>query len=265
LADLTTSDQCNAANSFYSLWIAIGSVLGYSAGAVGSWYRWFPILTSGACTMPCANLKAAFLLHIAFLSTCTAVTCVAAEEVPLQEALSSADEATNGPGIELVAQHSTSMATSGGGGGLSGGPGSPSIADAVRGVLESHRESTFSFARAWRDVRRRIDLLWAKDGEGALLKSGENSSSYTDGGQARSLRSGVSTESLNEPRERNSQSRPKSEASGMMDALRQMPATMRVLLAITALSWVAWFPFLLFDTDWMGREGVPWRPHQHRP
>lgn len=251
LADLTTSEQCNAANSFYSLWIAIGSVLGYSAGAVGSWYKWFPILTSGACSMPCANLKAAFLLHIAFLSTCTAVTCVAAEEVPLKEALSSSQEATNGPGIELVAQHSTA---NGGRGGQVAAPGSPSIADAVRGVLESHRESTFSFAHAWRLVRRRIDLLWAKDGEGTLLRGGENSSSYADGGQARSTASLFNGPNGASTSNGSSQPRPRSEGAGMLDAMRQMPATMRVLLAITALSWVAWFPFLLFDTDWMGRE-----------
>jgi solute carrier family 45 protein 1/2/4 len=29
---------------------------------------------------------------------------------------------------------------------------------------------------------------------------------------------------------------------------------MRILLLVTCLNWIAWFPFLLFDTDWMGRE-----------
>ena len=35
---------------------------------------------------------------------------------------------------------------------------------------------------------------------------------------------------------------------------------MVLLLVVTCLNWVAWFPFLLFDTDWMGKEvygGVP--------
>ncbi|GAU14303.1 hypothetical protein TSUD_308630 [Trifolium subterraneum] len=27
-----------------------------------------------------------------------------------------------------------------------------------------------------------------------------------------------------------------------------------VILSVTALTWIGWFPFLLFDTDWMGRE-----------
>lgn len=26
------------------------------------------------------------------------------------------------------------------------------------------------------------------------------------------------------------------------------------ILSVTALTWIGWFPFLLFDTDWMGRE-----------
>lgn len=35
---------------------------------------------------------------------------------------------------------------------------------------------------------------------------------------------------------------------------------MILLLVVTCLNWIAWFPFLLFDTDWMGKEvygGVP--------
>ncbi|XP_048131163.1 sucrose transport protein SUC8-like [Rhodamnia argentea] len=37
-------------------------------------------------------------------------------------------------------------------------------------------------------------------------------------------------------------------------ALRSMKRPMWTLLIVTCLNWVAWFPFLLFDTDWMGRE-----------
>ncbi|GMH21809.1 hypothetical protein Nepgr_023652 [Nepenthes gracilis] len=37
-------------------------------------------------------------------------------------------------------------------------------------------------------------------------------------------------------------------------ALRDLPRTMWVLLLVTCLNWIAWFPFLLFDTDWMGKE-----------
>ncbi|MCI22348.1 SUCrose transport protein SUC4-like, partial [Trifolium medium] len=27
-----------------------------------------------------------------------------------------------------------------------------------------------------------------------------------------------------------------------------------IVLSVTALTWIGWFPFILFDTDWMGRE-----------
>ncbi|KAA8546334.1 hypothetical protein F0562_002927 [Nyssa sinensis] len=37
-------------------------------------------------------------------------------------------------------------------------------------------------------------------------------------------------------------------------ALKELPRPMWILLLVTCLNWIAWFPFLLFDTDWMGRE-----------
>lgn len=42
--------------------------------------------------------------------------------------------------------------------------------------------------------------------------------------------------------------------SQMMNAFRQLKRPMWVLLLVTCLNWIGWFPFLLFDTDWMGRE-----------
>ncbi|KAL6512091.1 general substrate transporter [Orobanche gracilis] len=37
-------------------------------------------------------------------------------------------------------------------------------------------------------------------------------------------------------------------------ALKALPRSMWILMLVTCLNWIAWFPFLLFDTDWMGRE-----------
>lgn len=42
--------------------------------------------------------------------------------------------------------------------------------------------------------------------------------------------------------------------SQMVTAFRQLQRPMWVLLLVTCLNWIGWFPFLLFDTDWMGRE-----------
>ncbi|KAL2513272.1 Sucrose transport protein SUC2 [Abeliophyllum distichum] len=40
----------------------------------------------------------------------------------------------------------------------------------------------------------------------------------------------------------------------LFGALKDLPRPMRILLLVTCLNWIAWFPFLLFDTDWMGKE-----------
>ncbi|KAK9047556.1 hypothetical protein V6N11_053395 [Hibiscus sabdariffa] len=38
-------------------------------------------------------------------------------------------------------------------------------------------------------------------------------------------------------------------------AAKEVPlGTIWIILSVTAPNWIGWFPFLLFDTDWMGRE-----------
>ncbi|KAF8399445.1 hypothetical protein HHK36_015310 [Tetracentron sinense] len=40
----------------------------------------------------------------------------------------------------------------------------------------------------------------------------------------------------------------------LLTSLRHLPPAMHSVLLVMALSWLSWFPFFLFDTDWMGRE-----------
>ncbi|KAL2465819.1 Sucrose transport protein SUC2 [Abeliophyllum distichum] len=40
----------------------------------------------------------------------------------------------------------------------------------------------------------------------------------------------------------------------LFGALKDLPRPMRILLLVTCLNWIAWFSFLLFDIDWMGKE-----------
>ncbi|GAB4839976.1 sugar transporter [Ancistrocladus abbreviatus] len=40
----------------------------------------------------------------------------------------------------------------------------------------------------------------------------------------------------------------------LLTSLRHLPPSMHSVLLVTALTWMSWFPFFLFDTDWMGRE-----------
>ncbi|TKY46150.1 Sucrose transport protein SUC2 [Spatholobus suberectus] len=40
----------------------------------------------------------------------------------------------------------------------------------------------------------------------------------------------------------------------LIGAFRGLKRPMWMLMLVTAVNWVAWFPYMLFDTDWMGRE-----------
>lgn len=40
----------------------------------------------------------------------------------------------------------------------------------------------------------------------------------------------------------------------LLTSLRKLPPAMHFVLLVMALTWLSWFPFFLFDTDWMGRE-----------
>lgn len=40
----------------------------------------------------------------------------------------------------------------------------------------------------------------------------------------------------------------------IITALKEMPRPMKILLLVTCFNWLGWFPFVLFDTDWTGRE-----------
>ncbi|KAI4314190.1 hypothetical protein L6164_027124 [Bauhinia variegata] len=40
----------------------------------------------------------------------------------------------------------------------------------------------------------------------------------------------------------------------LLTSLRHLPPAMHSVLLVMFLTWLSWFPFFLFDTDWMGRE-----------
>lgn len=40
----------------------------------------------------------------------------------------------------------------------------------------------------------------------------------------------------------------------LIRGVQKLPKTMNYVLVVMSLSWFSWFPFILFDTDWMGRE-----------
>ncbi|BBN05164.1 solute carrier family 45, member 1/2/4 [Marchantia polymorpha subsp. ruderalis] len=40
----------------------------------------------------------------------------------------------------------------------------------------------------------------------------------------------------------------------LLMGVRRLPTSMKTVLLVMSLCWLSWFPFFLFDTDWMGRE-----------
>jgi len=177
LADFTGKDQTRnrRANAFFSLFMALGNILGFATGAYDGWYKIFPFTYTKACDVACANLKSAFLLGVLMLLTTTFLSVTAASEIPYDP---------------IKKKHSV--------------------------------------------VKSVTPLLSDKANESSSSVAGVN----------------------NEEDDDDEDDEPESEAlfTELLGALRDLPRPMWYILLVTALTWIAWFPFLLFDTDWMGRE-----------
>nr|GMC54403.1 sucrose transport protein SUC4 [Ipomoea batatas] len=48
----------------------------------------------------------------------------------------------------------------------------------------------------------------------------------------------------------------------LFGTFRYFPTTVWIILLVTALTWIGWFPFILFDTDWVGREIYGGEPNE---
>ncbi|KAL5212807.1 hypothetical protein ABZP36_023654 [Zizania latifolia] len=146
MADLSSAGRHgpNVGQSIFSLWMAIGSVLGYLSGANGKWHEWFPSLKTAACCDACANLKGAFFTAVVLIAISMTMTIYLADEEPLHK------DAVDTPSP-------------------SGGGGCAVFVD--------------------------------------LFKS-----------------------------------------------LKNLPPAMFKVLVVTAVTWLSWFPFIQYNTDWMGRE-----------
>nr|ABA08443.1 sucrose transporter type 4 [Manihot esculenta] len=158
LADLTGKDhrRTRVANAYFSLFMAIGNILGFATGAFSNWFKVFPFTVTTACNVDCANLKSAFYLDIVFMVITSYLSITAAQESPL---------------------------------GLSNR--STPLAEDVS--VESSQEA----------------FLWE-----------------------------------------------------LFGTFRYFPWPVWTILLVTALNWIGWFPFLLFDTDWMGREIYGGKPNE---
>ncbi|KAJ7551097.1 hypothetical protein O6H91_07G133600 [Diphasiastrum complanatum] len=201
LADIAGSDQRYAANAIFSVWMAIGNILGFSTGASGQWHEWFPFLKSKACCEACANLKAAFLVAVIFLCVCTLVTLLCAHEEPYvpkegkqtEDAASLLQRPVGEKELELAvfSKHQYLQIN---------GHEFPAGNDGSNGNEERHRSLELE--------EKKEDI---GNGLGAVLVN-------------------------------------------LLTGVRRLPASMKSVLLVMAFCWLSWFPFFLFDTDWMGRE-----------
>ncbi|CAL4886114.1 unnamed protein product [Urochloa decumbens] len=200
LADLSGPDQCNSANAIFCSWMAVGNILGFSAGASGSWHKWFPFLTTRACCEACGNLKAAFLVAVVFLLLCMSVTLYFAEEIPLEpkdaQGLSDSAPLLNGSRDNVHAlneQHNEGF---------------------PNGHVDRNNVSANSNTEEFTDVNSNLNR--------------DNGEVFNDG--------------------------PGAVLVNILTSMRHLPPGMHSVLVVMALTWLSWFPFFLFDTDWMGRE-----------
>nr|AAX49396.1 sucrose transporter 2 [Eucommia ulmoides] len=202
LADLAGPDQRNSANAVFCSWMAVGNILGFSAGASGQWHRWFPFLMSRACCEACGNLKAAFLVAVVFLTFCTLVTLHFAKEVPLTT------------------------------------PKQPQRLSDSAPLLGNPRQLSFDFSKQ----KTEMPLVNSETEN----KSESDSKTESNGKTEDQKVEKDQFESFND--------KPGAVLVNLLTSLRHLPPAMHSVLLVMALTWVSWFPFFLFDTDWMGRE-----------
>ncbi|KAL2559564.1 Sucrose transport protein SUC3 [Forsythia ovata] len=201
LADLSGPDQRNSANAIFCSWMAVGNILGFSAGASGNWHRWFPFLTSRACCEPCANLKAAFLVAVVFLTLCTLVTLYFAKEALL-----------------IPKQHQR-------------------LSDSAP-LLDDPQENGFDLSKSKTDTQSTDNTPGSKSVKDHAVDNNLRNQGLNDG----------------EEHDENFNDSPSAVLVNLLTSLRHLPPAMHSVLIVMALTWLSWFPFFLFDTDWMGRE-----------
>ncbi|RZC58671.1 hypothetical protein C5167_005972 [Papaver somniferum] len=193
LADLSGPDQRNSSNAIFCSWMAVGNVLGFSSGASGNWHKWFPFLKTQACCEACANLKAAFLVAVIFLTLCTLITLYFAKEVPLEKPAYVSDSAP---------------------------------------LLDNGQQSV----------------------NGNLNSSGHASGVNTVVGGSKNVSPKLPESKNEDDRMETFTDSPGAVLVNLLTSMRHLPPAMHSVLLVMALTWLSWFPFFLFDTDWMGRE-----------
>lgn len=151
--------RTRVANAYFSLFMALGNILGFATGSYSGWSSILPFTATSACGTNCANLKSAFILDIIILTFTTYISLSSAGEIPLN-----------------------------------------SVGDVVHSGIEAQIGDDTEEAFIWE----------------------------------------------------------------LLGSFRYLTSPIWIILIVTALTWIGWFPFLLYDTDWMGREIYKGLPNQGR-
>ncbi|AQK76395.1 sucrose transporter2 [Zea mays] len=192
LADLSGPDQCNSANAIFCSWMAVGNILGFSAGASGEWHK-YALLFALFCAWHKHDYGSAV-----FLLLCMSVTLYFAEESPLDpkdtQGLSDSAPLLNG---SRDAAHASNE---------------PNNERFPNGHVGLNNVSANNNTEEFTNVNSNTEKGGVfNDGPGAVLVN-------------------------------------------ILTRMRHLPPGMHSVLLVMALTWLSWFPFFLFDTDWMGRE-----------
>lgn len=70
------------ANAYFSLFMAVGNILGFATGSYSNRFKILPFTLTSACNVSCANLKAAFIIDIIFILISTYISLSTAPEQP---------------------------------------------------------------------------------------------------------------------------------------------------------------------------------------
>ncbi|GAU48883.1 hypothetical protein TSUD_369860 [Trifolium subterraneum] len=219
LADLAGPDQRNVSNAVFCSWMAVGNILGYSSGASGMWNKtdFVPILLQ--------SYKELDLAHDSDRS----------RWFPFLTNRACCEACGNLKAAFLVAVVFLTLCTLV----------TLYFADEVPLTTASQHHRLSDSAPLLDEQPDGIELSKQKPLSVINETNGKISEDHSE--EVVKLKHG-------EDENENLMDGPGAVLVNLLTSLRHLPPAMHSVLVVMALTWLSWFPFFLFDTDWMGRE-----------
>ncbi|THU63117.1 hypothetical protein C4D60_Mb01t12350 [Musa balbisiana] len=217
LADLSGPDQCNSANAIFCSWMALGNILGFTSGSSGLWHSdrgQIEALDDGP-TAVLVNILTS-LRHLPPGMHSVLLVMALTWVFLMFCMLVTLYFAKEIPLEPKPAQHLSDS--------------SPLLKDPEQ---YQHLSSQAKWEKLDNGHNSKINMMDDKASIDGSVDFGHGS----DRGQIEALDDGPTAVLVN-----------------ILTSLRHLPPGMHSVLLVMALTWLSWFPFFLFDTDWMGRE-----------